>query len=369
MARPKKNAEGAEASPPDFIDRIYDQVRADYGDNIMVSGEEAASVPCQKISWSPSIDLITDGGVLEGSWVGITGNEKTGKTSWALQLAAEAQKPEYGILQPDGTLKPRAVVYSKVEGRLAMNRLKEVAGLNLERNRFIIVQSQQGKILSAQDHLNILDRVIKTIPGVIVILDSISALCDEREMKGGVGTETRGGGAKIFSQWLREMGQVVPVNRSIVIGITHLISNTSGMGAAYMERAARAWKYQKDYDLRTFKKEKWKAGESVIGLKIGWKCETTPTGNPFLQNYGYLRFGLGVDRLFEAIQLGIDARLIRKAGAWYTLDFVGGDADPPKAQGGEGVYQLLLDNPEWAKTLCSLIEEMAADLAVSDGDE
>lgn len=347
-------------STEDFIERILKETTSDYGEGVIIDGSEVVKEKKMVIPISPSLDIITSGGIIEGSWVGCTGNPKTGKTTFAESVAATCQKPEYGS---------RPVYYGKVEGRLSIEHLKGIQGLDLE--RFKIIQSVKGKILTAQDHLRIYSNILSNVPNAVLIIDSISALCDEREMTGGVGTETRGSGAKLFSQFLATMSNVVPVNNSIVIGITHLMCNTSGMGAQYIEKATRRWHYQCDYQLRTIMKEAWKAGEKQIGLKIKWVCNTSPLGPPGMTAESYLRFGTGIDRLYEAFIFGAAVGLIKKSGAWYSLDYLNKLEDglgATKAQGGEGVYRLLQGNPQWADLLCREVMAMAGGLAGSEGE-
>jgi recombination protein RecA len=363
MAKKEKVAE----TPPiaTFTDRVYDSITKEYGEGVIIDGRSASEQPQVIIPISPSHDIITSGGILEGSWVGVTGHPKTGKTTWALSFAANAQLPEYGA---------RPVYYSKVEGRLSINHLKGIKGLNLDKGMFHIIQSRPGRVLTAQDHLTILLNIIRSVPGAVIIIDSISALCDEREMTEGVGTETRGGGAKLFSQFCRTANNVVPTNRSIIIGVTHLICNTSGMGAQLVERAARMWLYQKDYDLRTVGKKPWKAGERQIGLEIKWACNTSALGPPGMTIDSYLRFGVGIDRLYEGLNLGIQANIIKQAGAWFTFAYLDKDEHAhlndgeaaPKFQGAEKAYAALAERPDWAHALFREIGRLSGGLTGTD---
>jgi hypothetical protein len=190
-------------------------------------------------------------------------------------------------------------------------------------------------------------------------------------MNEGVGTETRGGGAKLFSQFCRLLNSTVPVNRAVVVGITHLIANTSGMGAQLVERAARMWTYQCDYQLRARKKEAWKTSAGQVGLVVDWACNTSPLGPPGMTIDSYLRFGVGIDRLYECLVLGAQAGLVKKNGSWLTLEFLGrerhkhllGGEAPPKAQGEENLYRMLVARPEWAEALRSEVAPLGKDLA------
>lgn len=294
----------------------------------------------------------------------------THNTTLALTMAAQAQRPEYGS---------RPVYYGKIEGRLSLHHLKGIQGLDLRRGRFHILQStpadekagRPARILTGNEQLRILENIIRTVPRAFVIIDSVSAFCYEEELTAGVGHQSRGGDAKHFAQFIRLCNQVLPVQKSIVVGITQLISNTSGMGAHYTERAARGFRYQCDYQLRTVGKEHWKVDGRPIGLKVKWACNTSPLGPPGMTIESHLRYGVGFDRLYEAVDLGDQAGLVKKLGTWYYLIYLDKDEyrhlyegkDVPKAQGKENVYQLLLDNPEWARALEKEIAVLAGGLA------
>jgi recombination protein RecA len=186
------------------------------------------------------------------------------------------------------------------------------------------------------------------------LIDSISTLCEEREQNEGVGTETRGGGAKLFSQFCRTMASVVPVNGAIVCGVTHIISNTSGWGSPTMERGARAWQYQCDYKFKAESKKPWISGGRQVGLEISWLCETSKTIVPGLKASSYLRFGEGIDRAYEALELGKGVGLVRCSGNWLYLDFLkkaGMVGEAPRFNGGEKARSALLERPEWEQAL------------------
>lgn len=345
-------AKKAVESLDDLSARVSSEVEAEYGAGVLVAGDQVAAERREVLAVTPSVDIIVSGGIQGGSWVGLTGPPKSGKTTLALCIAAAGQRAG------------RRVYYSKVEGRLSAHHLRGIEGLDLGPGRFYVIQSREGHILSAQEHLRILDKVIRSVPRAVVILDSISALCDEREMDGGVGTETRGNGAKLLSQFLRMMNNVVPVNDTVVVGVTHLICNTGRMGPMYVERAARAWQYQCDYQLRAVSKTAWKVQNRQVGLVVKWACQTSPLGPPGMQMDAYLRFGVGYDALYELLLLGTQLGLVRKSGAWFHLEYLarpGGQA--PKGQGAEGGYRLLRENPAWADALRARVVGLAADLA------
>ena len=58
----------------------------------------------------------------------------------------------------------------------------------------------------------------------------------------------------------------------------------------------------------------------------------------------YFKFGMGIDRLFELIQFGIQLGLIRQNGSWYYIK-------DKKTQGEQSLYKLINENPEIIKDL------------------
>lgn len=367
-AKTKPKAEEKEVSVPSFTDRVLAEIQKDYGGGSIIDANQALSERQVIIPWTPTLDLITGGGIIEGSWVGITGNEKMGKTTAALTFAASAQQPEYGS---------RPVYYFKVEGRLSLRHLADIEGL--DRSKLFIVQSTPAdeakgipaRILSAQDHLNIALHVLRTVPNVVIIFDSISRLCSEDTLTTSM-DDTAGvaADARLFSRFINIASNLVPLNKAIFIGITQQISTIKKMGPQSAERAAKAWKYQCDYQLRPIIKADWPSGKSSAGFTITWVCNTSPLGNPGLKADGYLRFGLGFDRLMELIMMAIKAGLIKQAGAWYSLTFLDRDeykhlfsGEVPRFQGGDKLYAGIKDRPEWRDALAGEVRSLYSQIA------
>jgi hypothetical protein len=287
----------------------------------------------------------------------------THNTSTALSFAAQCQKPEYGA---------RHVYYLNVEGRLKEMNLRGTLGLDLD--KMTIVRSTADKILSAKDYLTLAMQVINTHPGCLVIIDSVSALCDEKEMDEGVGYENRGAGNKIFAGFCRQAANIVPVRNCIVWAIMHLTQSQTGYGG-YVEKGSRTLQYQADVQMRVKYDRPWKVGvsgsEKQIGQQVHWLIESCALGPPGMEVDSYIRYGVGVDRVFEAINLGVQLGLVGKAGAWMSLDYMerhvallgldkwGDEAiKKTKTQGAEKLYKLLQDNPAWIEVLEKEISKM-----------
>lgn len=328
-----------------------------FGKGVLSGGNSILEEQVQIIPLSPALDVLLAGGVPEGSWVNFSSKSGVGKTTTALHLAATCQKPEYG---------EREVFYLDIEGRLKKKNLNGIKGLNMD--KFHAIRSTEEKVLSAQDFLTIGENILKNTKRSVLIVDSYSMLCHENELIGGIGTSTRGSsGYQLLAGFTRQMCQVVPVRKHIVIGIAQMMANVSGYGAASVEKGGNSIMYQADIWLRAKGMEPW---ENTTGKPIGqivkWQAVKTALHGAIAGNEAesYIRFGIGIDTIRELIQFACDIALIEKNGAWYTcsymknhLDVLGvtewGKETPKgaKFQGEGKLYAHLDTNQEWVDLL------------------
>jgi len=328
---------------------IKEDLNKTFGDNIILSGNSIVDKKSVIIPVSPSLDVLLNGGIPEGSFVILTGMPKIGKTTVSLDFAATAQKEEY-----KGDLKnSREVYYLNVEGRLKKRDLEGIPGLDL--SRFHVIGSQEGKILHAEEFLQIAEKIINEVPGSIVIIDSYSALCTEAEITSEMNKMQRADGAKLLKKFCRKVSNVIPVNKNIVIGITHLIGNPTGYGAEYKEGGGTGIAYQVDIKLRAKSCKPWtlSADGNQIGQEVEWQVVCSALGSPGGVITSYLRYGQGIDKYMEAITLASDIGIIHKGGAWYTLTALD---DKPKFQGTEKVRNYLLENHQAYEDLAVAIK-------------
>ena len=330
---------------------LKEDVVKTFGDDIILSGNAVVDKKVLIIPFSPSLDIILNGGVPEGSFVVLTGQPKCGKTTSSLDFAATAQKPEYAY----GSFKDgREVYYLNIEGRLKKRDLEGIPGLNL--SKFHVIGSQTGKILHAEEYLQIGERIINEIPGSVVIIDSYSALCTEAEITSDMDKMQRADGAKLLAKFCRKVANVIPVNKNIVIGITHLMGNPTGYGAEFKEKSGQAIAYQTDIKLRAKSFKPWvlSADSSQIGQEIEWNVICSALGPPGGSITSYIRYGQGIDKQMEIINLASDIGIIHKGGAWYTLTSV---EDKPKFQGTEKLRAYLMENPSAYESLLVSVKE------------
>ena len=333
--------------------KLKDSVTKDFGANIILSASSVVDKKSIIIPVSPSLDMVLGGGIPEGSFVVLTGQPKCGKTTTSLAFAATAQRPEYGS---DSFSDGRNVYYLNIEGRLKKRDLEGIPGLNLD--KFQVIGSQTGKILHAEEYLQIAERIINQEPGSVLIIDSYSALCTEAEITTDMDKMQRADGAKLLAKFCRKVANVIPVNKNVVIGITHLMGNPTGYGAEFKEKSGQAIAYQTDIKLRAKTFKPWLLGtdNTQIGQEVEWQVICSALSPPGGVITSYLRYGQGIDKYMELITLATDIGLINKAGAWYTLSFLKDEKN--KFQGTEKIRNFLLENTDAYEELYKQVKQM-----------
>jgi len=354
MAKKAKSEEIAVATDNDLEKK--------YGKDAFISGEDFLNQKREIISVSPKLDLILDGGIPEGSFTILAGPPKIGKTVTSLHFAANAQAAG------------RKVYYLNIEGRIKPRDLEGIPKLSLKKEHFEIIRSYideegKGRILLAHEYLDIAEHKIKTEPGCVVIVDSASQLLTELEKKGELGEQHRAPGAVLMAQFCKRISNEIPITGSIIVMIVHVVANTGGGNKRTSRTGGTKIQYAVDVDLECQWAERWKVGGSKddpdsgteIGKKIHWI--TGSTGGyaaPGMKTVSYLRYGVGIDEIYELYDLGKTLGFIDQAGAWYTLSFLEGEVEEGtkiKFQGDENAMEAFKENPQWIEILRKKVRE------------
>lgn len=331
-----------------YLDLLRKELTKEYGSEILLEADTIINRERKIVPVSPQFDVGLMGGVPEGSTVIISGLEKIGKSSLSLSFAAQAQKMGKFIL------------YLDVENRIKPMNLTGIKGLDTSPDKLLIIQSSKEKILVGEDYLKIAEKSLNTIPESVTIVDSASALCAEKEYTSDITASARNDGPKLLANFCRKNTAAIQVNRQILLVIQHLIANTSGYGAKYMEDGGNKIKYQYDIKIRAKGSEPWTVGsgenEVQVGQKVTWNIISSALGGkPNTKVESYLRYGVGVDHVMEYIEQALSLGVIVKGGAWFTWG-------ERKFQGQERVYENFSNSPE---DLTKLHQELASLLCTS----
>jgi len=333
----------------DKYKKLEDDIIEEFGVGVLTNGQSIVDQKRQVIPVSPGLDIILGGGIVEGSFCVVTGPPKVGKTSMCLDFAGTAQQLQYAC--EIGPKEGRRVHYASIEGRLKERDLRGIRHLDMDRVN--IIRSQPGAILTAENFLDILERYINECPGDIFIIDSFSSLCTAGEKAADIGDRYRADAPLLLARFCRRVSNVIPTNQSIVLGITHRIANQGKGMSQWSEASGQKVQYQVDIKLKATHDTPWEAGDTKIGQDVHWIAEetalNTAPGGKFTSKF---RYGYGIDKAAEVVELAVDLGLVTKGGAWFTFP------DEKKCQGVDKAADYLKDNPIIFKELDISIKEM-----------
>jgi len=301
-----------------FDDDTSNALLKEYGDIIKSGSEVLGEIQELKtISVSPALDSALNGGIREGTVVGIAGAPKTGKTTAALNFAAKCQA------------KGKLVVYLNSEGRLNSQNFDGVKGLDVAALK--IVESTDKVAVTGEMFLDIAERYGKTVPGCVILIDSLSSLVPKNEMEDKLNAQTRNSLPRLLAQFFKRSSHYITKNGIILICIAHQIADTGPSRKTKMTDCGNMFQYQVGTNLVINFKTPWKGkeGESDIGQCLNWEVLTSNTGAiPGTKVVGWLRYGIGIDDVKEMLEAACEYRLISGSG-WYTVCALSEDPEHP----------------------------------------
>ena len=266
------------------------------------------------------------GGFPRGRVVEIYGPESSGKTTVALHAVASAQKlgGTAAFIDAEHALDPE---YARA--------------LGVDTDALLISQPDNG-----EQALEIADTLIRSGAIDILVIDSVAALVPRAEIDGEMGDSHVGLQARLMSQALRKMTGAINGSGTTAIFINQLREKIGVMfGSPETTTGGKALKFYASIRLDVRRIETLKDGTDMVGNRTRVKVVKNKLAPPFRQAEFDIMYGQGISREGSLIDVGVDAGLIRKAGAWYTYE---GDQ---LGQGKENARNFLRDNPDLADEL------------------
>jgi recombination protein RecA len=152
--------------------------------------------------------------------------------------------------------------------------------------------------------------------------------------------------ARLMSQALRKMTGALNNSGTTAIFINQLREKIGVMfGSPETTTGGRALKFYSSVRLDVRRIETLKDGTDMVGNRTRVKVVKNKVAPPFKQAEFDIMYGKGISREGGLIDVGVEAGIIRKAGAWYTYE---GDQ---LGQGKENSRGFLKDNPDLANEL------------------
>ncbi len=276
---------------------------------------------------SLSIDIALGiGGLPCGRVVEIYGPESSGKTTLTLQVIAEAQKKgkTCAFVDAEHALDP---IYA---GKL---------GVNID--DLLVSQPDTG-----EQALEICDMLVRSGAVDVVIVDSVAALTPKAEIEGEMGDSHVGLQARLMSQALRKLTANIKKSNTLCIFINQIRMKIGVMfGNPETTTGGNALKFYASVRLDIRRIGAVKEGDEVVGNETRVKVVKNKVAPPFKQAEFMIRYGEGISKEAELIDLGVKQKLVDKAGAWYSYN---GDRI---GQGKANVMNFLKENPDIANEI------------------
>ena len=319
-------------------DKTLEQVLADiekqFGKgSIMKLGDESHNEIDTVSSGSLTLDIALGvGGYPKGRIIEIYGPESSGKTTFALHAIAEIQKAggRAAFIDAEHALDP---VYAK--------------NLGVNINELLLSQPDTG-----EQALEICEALVRSEAINIVVIDSVAALVPQAEIEGEMGDSHVGLQARLMSQALRKLSGTINKTNTIAIFINQLREKVGVMfGNPETTPGGRALKFYSTIRMDVRRSEQIKQGDSVIGNKTTVKIVKNKVAPPFKTAVVEIMYGEGVSRVSEIIDLGVEAGIIDKSGAWYSYN------GEKLGQGKETVKALLKENDKLRDELEQKVRE------------
>jgi recombination protein RecA len=345
-----KGGVGLESNKEKAIALAVSTIEKQFGKGaILTMTEDAINRDVDSFSTgSPGLDLALGiGGLPRGRVVEIYGPESSGKTTLSLHAVAEVQRAG-GV-----------AAFVDAEHALDVGYARRL-GVKVE--DLLVSQPDTG-----EQALEIVDVLLRSGAIDLVVVDSVAALTPRAEIEGEMGDNHVGLHARLMSQALRKLTGTVSKSNATVIFINQIRMKIGVMfGNPETTTGGNALKFYASVRLDVRRIAALKDGEEVVGNRTRVKVVKNKVAPPFRQAEFDILYNQGISREGDLIDLGVEAGLVEKSGAWYSY------ADERIGQGRENARRFLLDNPDVCERLAEAVyahHGLKRQVPVAAGDE
>ena len=337
MSTAPKNAPPANAAEEKAkaLQAALAQIEKQFGKGaIMRLGEGEKAEDIQVVSTgSLGLDVALGvGGLPRGRVIEIFGPESSGKTTLTLQVVAEMQKL-------GGTC-----AFIDAEHALDTSYAEK---LGVKLSDILISQPDTG-----EQALEIVDSLVRSGAVDLVVVDSVAALVPKAEIEGDMGDSLPGLQARLMSQALRKLTASINRTNCTVIFINQIRMKIGVMfGSPETTTGGNALKFYASVRLDIRRTGSIKKGEEPIGNETRVKVVKNKVSPPFKQAQFDILYGQGISREGEIIDMGVEAKVVEKSGAWYAYQ------GEKIGQGRDNARTFLRENPELAREIENKVRE------------
>lgn len=293
--------------------------------------------PIERVSVIPTGSLALDvaigvGGIPRGRVTEIYGPEASGKTTLALHIIAEAQKSKgyAAFIDAEHAMDPG---YAQT--------------LGVDTTNLLVSQPDTG-----EQALEITEALVRSRAIDIIVVDSVAALVPKAELNGEMGDSHVGLQARLMSQALRKLTGTVSKSNTAVVFINQVREKVGVMyGNPEVTPGGRALKFYTSLRLDIRRIAAIKEGETSIGNRTKVKVVKNKVAPPFKVAEFDIMYGTGISFEGDLLDIGLEADIIQKSGAWYS------HGDMRLGQGRENAKEFLKENAEIRDTIANSVRE------------
>ena len=311
------------------LDTALGQIEKDHGKGaVMRLGEIYDSLATECIpTGSLALDIALGiGGIPRGRVTEVFGAESAGKSTLAIHIMAETQKLG-GI-----------AAYIDVEHALDPTY---AANCGLKLDDLLIAQPD-----SAEQALDITEQLVRSGAVDAVVVDSVAALVPQAEIEGDMGDTHVGLQARLMSQALRKLTSTIHRSKTAVIFINQLREKIGvTYGSPEVTPGGRALKFYSSVRIDLRRVESIKQAAEVIGNRVRARVVKNKVAAPFRVAEFDIMFNLGISKMGDILEIGVEQGIIKKSGAFYSY------GETKLGQGRENSKEFLIQHPEIAASV------------------
>ena len=213
--------------------------------------------------------------------------------------------------------------------------------LGVDLDELLISQPDTG-----EQALEITDTLVRSGAVSMVVVDSVAALTPKSELEGDMGDHNVGTQARLMSQAMRKLTGSISRSNCMVIFINQIRMKIGVMfGSPETTTGGNALKFYSSVRLDIRRIGAIKDRDEIVGNSTRVKVVKNKVAPPFKQVEFDIMYGEGISKTGELLDLGVNAGVVEKSGAWYSY------GDERIGQGRENAKIFLSENEDIAYEL------------------